>query len=275
MATSPITTPEALLEHLLVAFASGEDEAVINSEFYGREQFSKESEDEFAEALQLLSRKILMVNPNFRAECNSALINQFASGLCDDIMRPLTRDLISCKPGISFIQFRAEIANLSRSRLRKTKTRVTTSRVEEDAEEQLPSKKAKSEESVSIDQIKVLVESNRQLASQIETLTNITTHQVHSSAAQSTGINQNCPQYNKGGYKRQDSNEKVKENKPYLGKTQDPIPTKGKDGSLNITDTCNYCKNPGHVLSNCKKLGNRIQKGLARPIHPTQKSSGK
>ena len=84
--TSPITTPEALLEHLLAAFASGEDEAAIKSEFYGREQFSKESEDDFTEALQLLSRKILMVNPNFRAECNSALINQFASSLHDNIM---------------------------------------------------------------------------------------------------------------------------------------------------------------------------------------------
>ena len=87
--TSPITTPEALLEHLLAAFASGEDKAAIKSEFYGREQFSKDSEDNFAEALQLLSRKILMVNPNFRPDCNSALINQFVSGLHDDIMRPL------------------------------------------------------------------------------------------------------------------------------------------------------------------------------------------
>ena len=81
-----MTTAEALLEHLLAAIASGENEAAIKSEFYRREQFSKESKDDFAEALQLLSRKILMVNPNFRAECNSALINQFASGLHDDIM---------------------------------------------------------------------------------------------------------------------------------------------------------------------------------------------
>ena len=113
--TSPVTTAEALLEHLLAAFASGEDKAAIKSKFYGKEQLSKESEDDFAEALQLLSRKILMVNPNFRAECNSTLINQFASGLYDDIMQPLARDLISRKPGISFIQFQAEIANLSQS----------------------------------------------------------------------------------------------------------------------------------------------------------------
>ena len=81
-----MTTAESLLEHLLAAFASGKDKAVIKSEFYGTEQLSKESEDDFAEALKLFSREILMVNPNFRAECNSALINQFASGLHDDIM---------------------------------------------------------------------------------------------------------------------------------------------------------------------------------------------
>ena len=54
------------------------------------------------------------------------------------------------------------------------------------------------------------MESNRQLASQIETLTNTTTHQVHSSAAQTSAINQNHPQYDKSGYKRQDSEERLK-----------------------------------------------------------------
>ena len=141
--------------------------------------------------------------------------------------------------------------------------------------DQHSSKKAKSEESTSVDQIKALVESNRHLASQIETLTNKTTHQVQSSAVQPAGFNQNHTQYDKGGYKKQDSNEKAKENKPYLGRTQDPIPTKGKDGSLNIMDTCNYSKNPGHIPSNCKKLDDRIQRGLARPIHPIEKNSGK
>ena len=142
--------------------------------------------------------------------------------------------------------------------------------MEDDAEDQHPSKEVKSEESASVDHIKALIESNRHLASQIETLTNITTHQVQSLVAQSVGFNQNHPQYDKGGYQKQDSNEKAKENKPVLGKTQDPIATKGKHGSLNITDTCNYCKNLGHVLSNCKKLDDRIQRGLARPIHLTQ-----
>ena len=84
--TSPITTPEARLEHLLAAFASGEDEAVIKSEFYGREQFSTRAKMTSQKLDNSSSEKILMVNPNFRAECNSALINQFMSGLHDNIM---------------------------------------------------------------------------------------------------------------------------------------------------------------------------------------------
>ena len=90
-----------------------------------------------------------------------------------------------------FIQFWAVIANLSRSHLQKTKTKVTASRVEDKIEDQCVSKKAKLEESTCVDHIKALVESNRHLAYQIKTLTNITTHQVQSVATQSVGYNQN------------------------------------------------------------------------------------
>ena len=150
-----------------------------------------------------------MVNPNFRAECNSALINQFASWLHDDIMQSLARELISRKPRIWFIQFQAEIANLSQSHLRKTKTKVTASGVEDNVEDQCPSQKAKLEESTSVDHIRALIESNRHLASQIETLTNITTHQVQSFAKQVSA--QPVPQ-------------NTNPRKPVLGKGPEPRP---------------------------------------------------
>ena len=182
MDTNPIQNVQGLLEHLTAAFSSGEDEAGIKSEFYSREQLVKESEDYFAEALHILARKILIINPYFQSECNTALINQFASGLCDDIMQPLARDLISRKPDISFVKFRAEVANLSRSRQRKSKTKFSSNMVEDEPEVQRPSKKAKMEESVSSAQIKSLLETNRHLASKIEALTNITSNQVYGSA---------------------------------------------------------------------------------------------
>ena len=152
---------EGLLKHLTAAFSSGEDEAGIKSEFYSREQLPKATEDNFAEALQILACKILIINQNFQSECNSALINQFASGLRDGIMRPLARDLISRRPEISFVKFRAEVANLSKSRQRKSKTKITSNMVEDETDTQRPSKKAKTEETISSSKIQSLVEANK------------------------------------------------------------------------------------------------------------------
>ena len=101
--TSPIQNVEGLLEHLTATFSLGENEVGIKSEFYSREQLPKETKDDFVEALQILARKILIINSNFQSECNSALINQFTSGLRNDIMQPLARDLISRRPEIALI----------------------------------------------------------------------------------------------------------------------------------------------------------------------------
>ena len=68
---------------------------------------------------------------------------------------------------------------------------------------------------------------------------------------------------------------KQKEGTPYLGKVLPPKPTAGKNGQLNVTETCNYCKNPGHLIDNCGKLQDWIDQGKARPVHPSQKQSGK
>ena len=77
---TPNPTTEGVLDHLISAFSSGEDESSIKSEFYSRKQLAHESEDDYTEILQILARKIMIVNPAFQAECNSALIHQFANG---------------------------------------------------------------------------------------------------------------------------------------------------------------------------------------------------
>ena len=113
---NPNPTIEGVLEHLISAFSSGEDESSIKSEFYSRKQLARETEDDYAEVLQILARKIMIANPAFQAECNGALIHQFANGLRHDIIHPLAKDLVNRKPGIAFIKFRSEVANLSGSR---------------------------------------------------------------------------------------------------------------------------------------------------------------
>ena len=69
---TPHPTIEGVLDHLISAFSSGEDESSIKSEFYSRKQLAHESEDDYTEILQILARKIMIVNPAFQAECNGA-----------------------------------------------------------------------------------------------------------------------------------------------------------------------------------------------------------
>ena len=75
----------------------------------------------------------MIANPAFQAECNGTLIHQFTNGLpATDIIRPLAKDLVNRKPGIAFIKFRSEVANVSGSRLKRTLTKVTVNTVEEE-----------------------------------------------------------------------------------------------------------------------------------------------
>ena len=161
MDLNPVPTINGMLDHLIAAFSTGEDELAIKSEFYSCKQLSRETEDDYAEVLQLLARKILIINPGFQTECNSALVYQFANGMCDDIIRPLAKDLVSRKPDIQFVKFRAEVANLSGSRQKRTITKVSSNTINEDSEEVQPSKKGHSEPSSIDSQIKALVKQSK------------------------------------------------------------------------------------------------------------------
>ena len=271
---NPSPTIEGVLEHLISAFSSGEDESSIKSEFYSRKQLARESEDDYAEVLQILARKIMIANPAFQAECNGALIHQFANGLRDEIIRPLAKDLVNRKPGIAFIKFRSEVANLSGSRLKRTLTKVTVNAVEEDEEIDRPNKKTKQERQSLDAQIKTLMEQNRSLSQKVDSLANLQTSNLTEAVSQA--VNYTANRF--GGQSKshnQQSSDKARESKPFLGKEFPPRPTKGKDGSLNVAETCNYCKNPGHLLDNCTKLQDRIDRGLAKPLRGPQKQSGK
>ena len=268
---NPNPTIEGVLEHLISAFSSGEDESSIKSEFYSRKQLAHESEDDYVEVLQILARKIMIANPAFQAECNGTLIHQFANGLRDEIIRPLAKDLVNRKPGI---KFRSEVANLSGSRLKRTLTKVTVNAVEEEEEIDRPNKKTKQDRQSLDAQIKTLMEQNRSLSQKVDSLANLQTSNLTEVGSQAVNYTAN----HFGGQSKsqnQSSSDKARESKPFLGKEFPPKPTKGKDRSLNVAETCNYCKNPGHLIDNCIKLQDRIDRGLAKPLWGPQKQSGK
>ena len=262
---TPNPTIEGVLDHLISTFSLGEDESSIKSEFYSHKQLARESEDDYAEILQILARKIMIVNPAFQAECNGALIHQFTNGLHDDIIRLLAKDLVNRKPGIPFIKFRSEVVNLSRSHLKRTLTKVNINKVEEEEEIDRPNKKSKQDRQSLDAQIKTLMEQNRSLSQKVDSLATLQNSNLTEAVSQA--VNYTANRF--GGQSKPQSQpllDKARESKPFLGKELPPKPTKGKDGSLNVAETCNYCKNPGHLLDNCVKLQDHIDRGLAKPL---------
>ena len=67
-------TYENLLKHLSIAFQGGDDEANLLAEFYSHAQKTKETEEAFADELQILARKVIIKKPN----CSLTLyLNEF------------------------------------------------------------------------------------------------------------------------------------------------------------------------------------------------------
>ena len=70
-----------LLKHLSVAFQGGEDKANILVEFYSQAQKPKESEETFADELQLLAHKVISKRPAFREGLDATLKQHYANQL--------------------------------------------------------------------------------------------------------------------------------------------------------------------------------------------------
>ena len=68
-----IITYQDLLKHLSVTFQGGNEEANLIAEFYSRGQKMKETEEAFADELQILARKVMTQKPNFRQDLDTTL----------------------------------------------------------------------------------------------------------------------------------------------------------------------------------------------------------
>ena len=74
---------EGLIDHLHDAFQSGTTLSELISNFYGWSQKARETEDTFADDLQVLARKIIVHKPSFRKEANQQLKAQYTHKLLD------------------------------------------------------------------------------------------------------------------------------------------------------------------------------------------------
>ena len=97
---------KALIEHLRTSFETGESFSSLVGDFYSRSQHNKETEDQFADELQVLSRKVLSIQPEWRAEVNEALKTQFAFRLHDPYLAAMARNFLGAQgKDMSFTQF--------------------------------------------------------------------------------------------------------------------------------------------------------------------------
>ena len=105
-------TYQDLLLHLGVAFQGGDDEANVLAEFYSRCQYTKESEESFADKLQLLACKVISKKPDFRVNLDNTMKQQYASQLYDRSNASIAKALLLQMPNVSFTQYRNELARV-------------------------------------------------------------------------------------------------------------------------------------------------------------------
>ena len=105
-----IITYQDLLRHHSISFHGGSEEANLLAEFYSHGQKSKESEEAFADELQILAQKVNSRKPNFQNDLDMTLKQRYVSQLNDHNNALIAKTLLKHMPQITFTQFCNELA---------------------------------------------------------------------------------------------------------------------------------------------------------------------
>ena len=265
--STPNPSFEGLIDNLKTSFQSGEDEATVKGEFYGRKQFSKESVDDFADVLQLLACKVLNVDPSFQTFMNKSLCQQLANGLKDPGHGISARSILNQQPDIQFASFRSDLANILGCRICTTGAKgalCNTAMVPESPETPVPVKCRKTEEeSTNTTQLSMCIKDNQELHKKLDAFDPSKIAEVVTQAVaggyQKSFQKPNTYQKPTNPFIPSQQKPQAIQNtnpfgKPYLGLPREPQVTPGADGSINPALSCKYCKDTGHDVSNCTKV---------------------
>ena len=254
MVTDEQQTFKGLVQHLKNAFQSGETTSKLISNFYARAQKKNESEEAFADELQILVCKIIARKPEFREDANEQLKSQFMHKLKDPYYAVIPRSMLqSSGDSESFTQFRGCLAMMFGGRSKSGKTSSHTAAIEtssyviskEAGEHRLSKKSTQRQQKIEqqASQISSLEAQNKKLGQLlepkflVETITRVVASNLNMDKSNTT----------KGSPSGFIS-------KPYLGRSCPSQYAPGVDGSLDLSLTCRYCKDPGHLKENCVKL---------------------
>ena len=235
-----------------MAFQGGDDEANMVAEFYSHAQKPKESEEAFMDELQLLTWKVISKKPEFRQNLDATLKQHYVNQLFDCSNALIVKTLLLQMPKVTFTQFCNELARVLGTRqCSKSNTRVVSvSTVESElGDDEAPSKtkwkcqKKVSAQSSKIQYLRSKLDTALAENAQVRELLNpITLQTVVTSTLQAVQLGEHS-QSNVG-----------RPSRSFLGKPQEPQLSAGKDGTMDPDKMCQYCKDTGCELNNCKCL---------------------
>ena len=267
---------QGLIDHLSLAFQSCETVSSLIADFYNRFQKTRETEDAFADELQILVRKIVARKPEFIHEANQALKHQYAQNLRDPYFGVVARgQCLSSPDSESFTQFRGRLALMFNSRgkqQQRARATVSATAVESGDVEHLSrnSRQRQSKidaQAAEIAQMKTELNKALQENKQLKNLFSQDKMVEAMTKAVSSMTVQSRPSLSSKGTQYQGASS-------FIGRHRPPQLARGADGTLLPSITCNYCKDTGHFKDNCVRLNNKIARELAQD-QAAQKASDK
>ena len=239
---------------LWTSFESGKTFSSLVGDFYSHIQWPRETENQFANELQILGQKVISIRPTWKDEANEALKTQFASRLHGSYLVAMACNLLKTQVQMmNFTQFWAECISMFGSQIKAPIMKTATNSVSSSGalkEQKTRSQKKNSSKDKKIKAQPELIEKQKH---EIENL----------KAAQAIGVSlqelvnailQAMSCLYVGDKKPLPSNS----GKKFVGTPRPPKPSVGVDGSLDNNLTCWYCKDTGHKLDNCKWLQKKL-----------------
>ena len=256
---------QGLIDHLSLAFQSCETVSSLIADFYNRFQKTRETEDAFADELQVLVWKIVARKPEFIHEANQALKHQYAQNLRDPYFGVVARgQCLSSPDSESFTQFRGRLALMFNSWGKQQRARATVSATAAECGDVEHLSRNSRQRQNKIDaqaaeiahmktELNKALQENKQLKNMFSTekMVEAMTKVVSSMTVQSRPSSSS-----KGTQYKEASN--------FIGRPRPPQLARGADGTLLPSITCNYCKDTGHFKDNCVRLNNKLARELAQ-----------
>ena len=128
MVTKEDQSFKGLIDHLHDTFQSGKALSELISDFYGCSHKARETEDTFADGLQVLASKIIAHKPSFHKETNQQLKAQYAHKLWDQYYAVMAHSTLQSSPEEeSFTKFQGCLVTMFGGCMRQGRLSATSS----------------------------------------------------------------------------------------------------------------------------------------------------